>query len=348
MTNEKITNFDPNSVGQADNGLFGLPFTPEEAQMVVIPVPWEVTTSYGGGTANGPEVVAEASLQVDLYHPDFPTAWQSGIAWIDPPAEWRANSDRLRPIAERLIQAQVDGEIIAESPELAEQLDQINQACAALHAGVKEEAELWLAKGKLVGLLGGDHSVSLGFLEALADRHNDFGILQIDAHMDLRDAYEGFTYSHASIMTNALKISAITRLVQVGIRDYCEAELELANTDSRVQVFTDKALKEAQFKGKSWHQLCQDIIATLPQKIYISFDIDGLHPALCPNTGTPVPGGFQLEEITYLLQQIVQSNRQFIGFDLVEVSPGQDPWDANVGARVLYALCGYQLLSNKG
>src|SRR5690606_13345614 len=122
----------------------------------------------------------------------------------------------------------------------------------------------------------------------------NFGLLQIDAHADLREAYEGFKYSHASIMYNVLnEIPQVQKLVQVGIRDYGDDELTMIRTEkNRVVTFFDRDLKEAEYEGQTWKALCEQIVDELPQNVYISFDIDGLDPKLCPNTGTPVPGGF--------------------------------------------------------
>jgi agmatinase len=161
------------------------------------------------------------------------------------------------------------------------------------------------------------------------------------------DAYEGFEFSHASIMFNALKIPQVSQLVQVGIRDYCEDERKLSESDSRITTFYDADIKHQQYEGKTWKDICNDIIATLPTNIYLSIDIDGLDPKLCPNTGTPVPGGFEFEQIVYLIQKLVESKRQIIGFDINEVSPGEDEWDANVGARLLYKISNMCLVSNK-
>ena len=129
--------------------------------------------------------------------------------------------------------------------------------------------------------------------KAIAEKFGDFGILQIDAHCDLREAYEGFVYSHASIMYNALEeIPAITRLVQVGIRDYCEEEWEyIRQSNGRIVTYFDKDIKERQYEGDNWKAIADEIIQQLPEKVYLSFDIDGLDPKLCPNTGTPVQGG---------------------------------------------------------
>ena len=197
-------------------------------------------------------------------------------------------------------------------------------------------------------MLGGDHSVPLGFFKAQSEKHGDFGILQIDAHCDLRDSYEGFKYSHASIMYNALhEIPSIKKLVQVGIRDYSDGELEIIqNNKERIVTFFDRDIKDRLYEGDTWKNVVDDIIKTLPQKVHLSFDIDGLDPKLCPNTGTPVAGGFEVEQIYYLLRKLIQSGRQLIGFDLNEVGVGENDWDANVGARVLYKLCNLLVKSN--
>lgn len=99
------------------------------------------------------------------------------------------------------------------------------------------------------------------------------------------------------------------------------------------------------FEGKSWSKICEQILADLPEQVYISFDIDGLNPKLCPNTGTPVPGGLEFEQAIYLLKKIVASGKKIIGFDLSEVSPGNDDWDANVDARLLFQLCNWMAVS---
>ena len=167
-----------------------------------------------------------------------------------------------------------------------------------------------------------------------------------NAHMDLRIGYEGFTYSHASIMYNALQIPEIGKIVQVGIRDFCKQEVEVA-LNNRVLVHTDRDLKSANFNGITWQEQCEDIIDSLPQKVVVSFDIDGLQQWYCPNTGTPVPGGLLYEQATYLLSKLAQSDKEIIGFDLVEVARGETDWDGNVGARLLFHMCGMLAKNNK-
>ena len=204
---------------------------------------------------------------------------------------------------------------------------------------MKQTSSHFLHQSSIVGVVGGDHSSPLGLIEALSEIHHSFGILHIDAHADLRLSYEGIQYSHASIMNNALKCSGVKKLVQVAVRDVSSPEIALAQEDSRIVMFSDNHLKENEFQGVSWHQQCLIIVNALPEKVYISFDIDGLMPDLCPNTGTPVAGGLSYNQAVYLLHVLKRSGRQIIGFDLCEVSPGaESDWDANVGARILYKL----------
>ncbi|RFP63985.1 agmatinase [Hymenobacter lapidiphilus] len=343
---EKLANFDPNSLADAAGGVFGLPFTPEEAQVVVVPVPWEVTVSYRAGTAQGPEAIYAASLQVDLYDPDLPDAWRMGLAMEEPDAAIAAESQELRPLAEAYIGWLEDGQPEEGRTEHAPTAGRINQRGRALLEWLKAKTGALLDAGKGVVVLGGDHSTPLGYLHALAERHEEFGILQIDAHCDLRPAYEGFEFSHASIMHNALQLPQVKKLVQVGIRDYCQQEADyIDQSNGRVALFADRFLQSEMLGGKSWKKECKKIIAQLPQKVYLSFDIDGLDPKLCPGTGTPVPGGLEFEQAVYLLRMVVRSGRTIIGCDLNEVAPGDTEWNAIVGARLLYHMANWMAVS---
>jgi agmatinase len=330
---EKINAFDPNGVGLIESNIFGLPFSKEESDIVLLPVPWEVTVSYSAGTADGPLAIFEASKQVDLYDIDAPNVWKSGIYMLDADEQIKMLSDNSRAIAEQHIEA-----IMENIPSLLN--NEIDIACKKLNDWVEENTSKLLQQNKIVGLIGGDHSTPLGYLRTLAKKYSDFGILQIDAHCDLRDAYEGFEFSHASIMFNALKIPQISKLVQVGIRDFCEAEVNLIKqSNGRIQTFFDYQLKESQFEGESWKTQVDRIVKHLPKHVYISFDIDGLDPKLCPSTGTPVAGGLEYQQAVYLIKAVQESNREIIGFDLNEVAPGETEWDANVAARLLYKMC---------
>jgi agmatinase len=334
---KKFSNFDPSSIAVDNGNIYALPFTEDTASVIIIPVPWEVTVSYRTGTARGPEALRAASLQVDLYDEEMGDVWRHGI-YMPPHAEDIYTASQVqRKIAADIIEHLARGDLQEQFAGLYAGIErQFDILYARLEAGVLG----YLQRSKIVGIAGGDHSVSLGALRAYARHFESFGILHIDAHADLRDSYEGFVYSHASIMYNALAVPQVARIVQVGIRDYCSTEVQLIEASKgRVKLFSDAALKDAQFGGRTWSELCDEIIACLPELIYISFDIDGLDPALCPGTGTPVPGGLSFQEAVFLLNKITHSGRKIIGFDLVEVAGDGDSWDAIVGARLLYKLC---------
>ncbi len=343
-----LSNFDPSSVGNPNNNIFGLPFSEEDARLIILPIPWEVTVSYTGGTARAPDHIFSASLQVDLFDPESKDTWRQGIFMREPNKKILTKSDYLRKEAELYIKYISQGEVVADNKFMCKTLKEINEGSLFLNDWVYQQTKELMDAGKLVGLLGGDHSTPLGYFKAIADKYEEFGILQIDAHCDLRDAYEGFNYSHASIMYNALEqIPNLKRLVQVGIRDFCEEELDyISASNERIVTFFDKIIKERQYEGESWKSIVDDIVGRLPQNVFVSFDIDGLDPKLCPHTGTPVHGGFETEQIYYLLKKLIQSGRKIIGFDLNEVGVSHDEWDENVGARVLYKLCNLLIASN--
>lgn len=344
MKEEKRQSFDPNAPSPSGK-LFGLPYDVDEADILLIPVPWGVTVSYRTGTALAPEAILKASGQIDLYSDQIQHVWNLAVAMLPLNAELKELSDSLRQLAGAHIHALESGS--SSNGDSSIMLSKINDGCENMNVYVKAVAQRYLREGKIVGLVGGDHSSPLGLIRALAEKHNRFGILQIDAHADLRKAYEGFLYSHASIMYNALKIPAVGRLVQVGIRDWCEEEAQVMSRSlGRIKTFSDHELSRQLLEGTSWSSICASIIQELPPLVYISFDIDGLDPKLCPNTGTPVPGGLQFTQIRLLLQAIVASGRKIIGFDLNEVAPGNDEWDANVGARILWELCQWCGVSN--
>lgn len=344
-----ITDFDPDAVSNPNNGIFGLPFTEEEAKVVLLPVPWEVTVSYKPGTARAPEHICKASMQVDLSDDDICDGWKRGIFLREIDKNILAKSDYLRKEAELYINYISECDVLDGNKYMPKVLKGICEGSAFLNNWVYEQTKELLDKGKLVGLLGGDHSTPLGFFKAIGEKYNEFGILQIDAHCDLRKCFENFKYSHASIMYNALEeIPRLTKLVQIGTRDYSAGEIAYAkNSGGRVVTYLDKTIKERMYEGETWKEIVDEIVRHLPQKVYISFDIDGLDPKLCPNTGTPVQGGFEAQQVYYLFRKIIESGRHLIGFDLNEVGISLNEWDENVGARVLFKLCNLLIASNE-
>lgn len=333
----ELEEFDPGGPGAAGR-IWGLPFDVERAALVLVPVPWEATVSYGAGTAGAPEAILRASVQVDLYDGARPDAWKRGIAMAPVPSDLRAESDRARDQAMRVLEAASAG---GDRDEVSGALRDVNDACERMVGRVRRETSALLDAGKLVGVVGGDHSTPLGLMQALAERRGEYGILHIDAHCDLREAYEGFEHSHASIMHNALEIESVRKIVQVGIRDFCAEERERIDASAgRMRLFEHRSVSRRRFAGETWAAICDEILAELPENVYVSFDVDGLDPSLCPGTGTPVPGGLTFEEALFLVEGVVESGRSIVGFDLCEVapSPGAGEWDANVGARLLYRL----------
>lgn len=342
--------FDPSETVSAEFGIFGLPFTEETAEIILLPVPWEVTTSYGKGASDGPTMIRDASEQIDLFDFETKKAYEVGYFMRDFPKQLKKKNDLNKKKAQKIIELRTSR---SKNQKLIQKLTgEVNAACTEMTEWVYQNTKDVLKKNKKFGLVGGDHSTPLGAIKAFCEHYkSDFGILHIDAHADLRDAYQGFQQSHASIMNNVMSLPKPPRkLVQVGIRDFSEEEFEFSNSRKDIKTFYDLQLKQQLQKGKSWSRLCTEIIAELPDKVYISFDIDGLDPVLCPNTGTPVPGGLTTDQVFYLFHTLSESGKKLIGFDLNEVSSGgnkliEAEWDGNVGARMLYKLCGWLALA---
>lgn len=330
---------DPNALAQHNGEFFGLETKPGQEKIQVLCVPWDVTTSYRAGTVKGPDAVLEASYQVDLFSPDVEEAWNLPMLRAKAKADWDKKSKKLRKISEEYLEFLEAGGDVAKSKKFRAVLAKINQATAELNDWVYAETKKILAQKKKVLLLGGDHAVPLGAIRAYAEAYPDLSILHFDAHADLRDAYEGFQDSHASIMFNALKRTPIKKIVQVGVRDCSSGEVALIRADKRMKTYFDWDLKEKKYAGEPWGKIADEIVSHLSPHVYISFDIDGLDPKLCPNTGTPVPGGLEFTEATAIIRAVLKAGKKVVGADLVEVAPAKDnEWDANVGARLLFQL----------
>jgi agmatinase len=334
--------FDPDAAAVGETGIYGLPFTPEDAKVVVVPVPFEATTSYGGGTSGGPQAVFEASKQVDLFDQETGKPYATGIAMLDVPADVLAWNDEAKTIAATVIE---QGGVVDEETRAA--AEQVNAYGARVNEWVYTQTRALLDAGKMPVILGGDHSVPFGSIRAYAEKYPGVGILHLDAHADLRDAYEGFTWSHASIFNNVMrKLDGVGKLVQVGVRDFGQAERAMIDeSNGRIVTFYDAELAARKEEGVPFGRLADEIVAALPEDVYLSWDIDGLDPTLCPGTGTPVPGGLSWNEAIGLLRAIRRSGKRIVGLDLCEVSPGETEWDANVGARLLYKMIGFALLT---
>lgn len=327
-------------------GFLGVSLNPDDAKLVIVPVPWEATTSYGAGTSDGPDAMVPASHQLDMEDQAFGKAFRAGISVVEEDPLIRSLNKKAKEAAQQAIIA------CERRSEDRQALGFVNECSAKVNESVYVSAQTWLKRNKFVAVLGGDHSSPQGLIRALSENYKEgFGILHFDAHHDLRKAYEGFTYSHASIFYNVMtEYPNIKKLTQVGIRDYSRDEKAFMEAlGPRGSCFYGRDLFRMKAEGETFKSISTEIISTLPEHVYISFDIDGLDPSYCPSTGTPVPGGLSFDEATYILEELVRSGRRVIGFDLTEVAP--DPnggeWDANVGARLLYKLCGSLLRSQK-
>jgi len=334
--------FDPDAAAPSESGIYGLPFSAEEAKVVVIPVPFEATTSYGGGTSGGPAAVLEASRQVDLHDHETGKPYAAGIAMLDIPKKivrWNREAKALA------------APVIANGGAT----DRKTRAAAAKVNAISESVNDWvyaqtlslLVQKKMPVVLGGDHAVPFGAIRAYADHSPGLGILHLDAHADLRDAYEGFAWSHASIFHNVMtRLPNVGCLVQAGVRDLGQSESRMiAASNGRIVTFFDSDVAARKDDGTPFARIADDIVAALPPDIYLSWDIDGLDPTLCPGTGTPVPGGLSWNEAIALLRAIRRAGKRIVGLDLCEVAPGDSEWDANVGARLLYKMIGFALLT---
>jgi agmatinase len=292
--------------------------------VVAVPVPYQATVSSAAGTVDGPAAAIAASVQIDLLDLAFGEPWRAGIASLPELEEIRALSET----AERAARAHRAGEagegaVDAAGDELATWVEDV-------------VGGLW-DRGRRPLLLGGEHGASLGAFRAAASRAPGLGLLQIDAHADLREAYEGFRSSHASVMARALELGGVAKLVQVGLRDVSPEERERARREpERVVWHAGDVLARRRLAGESFPKLAAEVVAELPQRVWISLDVDGLEPSLCPGAGTPVPGGLGWDELGCLLEQVRDSGKEVIGADLVEIGPGE--WDGYVAAKLAYRL----------
>jgi len=192
-----------------------------------------------------------------------------------------------------------------------------------------DRAKNMLATNKFVTFFGGEHSISIGVIKAVYEKYPDITILQLDAHADLRKDYMGTPYNHACALHDA---SRHTNLIQVGIRSMTDCELEYMNRD---QVF----FAEDIYGTTDWIQRSIDMMG---QKVYITFDLDGLDPSIMPATGTPEPGGLDWNTTIRYLRKVFEQ-REVVGFDLVELAP----IEGNKAPNFLTAKLYYKMLSYK-
>jgi agmatinase len=268
---------------------------PDKAAVHIIPVPLETSTSYGAGTAAGPAAIIEASKQLELWNGSWIPA-SGGVHTADP---------------------------VDCSKEIAKTLDRIEDAVA--YALECEALPL---------VLGGEHTVTLGALRAMKLKYGRFGVVQFDAHADLRNTYQGSPYSHACVMRRAMDDLRVP-IFQIGVRAMCAEEADYR----KAQAVPCLDARKMHLKGIPTQLLPADF----PERIYITFDVDGLDPAVIRATGTPVPGGLGWHDALTLLERTV-AGRHVIGADVVELAPAQGDHASDfAAAQLAYCLMGLSL-----
>ena len=338
-----MEDFDPNGAATEGSGIFGFPYSIDESALILIPIPWEATATYGSGCSRAPKAIFEASMFVELYDKDLGNFYEKGIALKDNTKKIVNLNKKAKRLAKRVINNAGN----MRGCRGARILTEANKLCGDANLIIQKQVSEMLDQKKFVGLIGGDHSIALGSIIEHVKRYPDMGVLQIDAHCDLRKAFENLTYSHASVMHNVISQTPLKSLTQLGVRGFCQEEYDAINSSERITTYFDNDIHERVFGGENWENIIGNIVSKLPQEVYISLDIDGLDPKLCPGTGTPVPGGFDYQSTRFLLKKLVQSGRKIVGFDLVEVAPSKNGnWDSNLAAHLLYQLSGWSIISN--
>jgi agmatinase len=274
----------------------------ERSRVVVLPVSYEHTTSYRKGTASGPEAILEASGQVELYDEEL------------------------------------DAEVYAVTDGIAtcKPMDPGGNDAAAVDSIRKQVFNL-IEKGKTVVCIGGEHTISVGAARAFSERYLDLSVLQLDAHSDLREEYEGNSYSHACVMARIYEFNQ--NIVQVGIRSQCREEADFIRK-KKINTFYAFDLKSGRYGADryAWHDA---VIGSLRENVYLTIDCDFFDPGLMPAVGTPEPGGFGWHETVSFLRSLSE-RRRIVGFDITELSPMPGLVHPQfVMAKLIYKLIGY-------
>ena len=338
--------FNPNTITPDNGCYFGLSHDPESAALVLLSAPWDTTTSLRSGSSYAPDAIIEVSRYVDFYEPLAPNSWQKGIATAPIDYSIQDLSHRLRSDAERVINLHDElGMSVIDNLMYERRLRRVNEGSVEVNNNIFQQASNWLSKDKIVGLVGGDQSVTYGIVRAMGYKYEKLGLLHIDSKCDMREAFQGFDFSHASTMFNIMRdVPQVDKLVSVGVQEFSPIEWERVSNNGRIKVFTAQQMWSDQFEGTPWSKIVDDIIAELPDHVYISLDIDGLMNECSPNKGHMTAGGLNFHQVIYLMDRIITSGRRIVGFDLTEVSPNiENKADMRIVARLLFKMCSIAL-----
>lgn len=338
--------FDPNTITPDNGNYFGISLEPEKSALVLISAPWDATSSLYSGCSYAPDAIIEMSRFVDFYEPMAPNSWRKGIATVPIDYSIQDLSHRLRSDAERVTKLHDEfGLSVIDNLMYERRLKRVNEGSVDVNFILYKQVKQWLEQNKIVGLVGGDQSVSYSIIKAMGYRYEHLGIIQIDTRCDMHEAYQGFEFSHASTMFNVMRdVPNIDQLAVVGVQEFSPIEWERAASDKRIRLFTAQDMWAQQFEGKTWSAQVDDIISTMPQNVYITLDINALQCDCSPGTGRINGGGLTLFQAIYLMDRVITSGRSIVGFDITEVVPNmENKRDILAVARLLFKMCSIAL-----
>jgi agmatinase len=315
----------------------------DSSSLVLLPVPFAATSR--GRSSDAYAGIRCQWLRLPDWEAELGRVNEPGVCLREPDQEIVRWDEEARAKAELVVSL---GDGATDLREREEAVALVNDRCSRVNTHVYERSKALLDAGKIVGVIGGDHGAAYGLIRAVSEKWHGLGVLHVDAHAGLRERHQGFEWSHASIMHNVMtRLPGVARVVQVAVRDICEAELTFIRQSPKLTTNFDATLARERAGGTPWLMQAERMVARLPQNVFISLGVDGLDPTLCPNTGTPVPGGLSFNDAALLVSVVAQSGRRIVGFDLNEVAPGPegDEWDGNVAARLLYRLIGWTFAS---
>ena len=341
-------NFSLGRNSSSDNGgyYFRDAMSVQDAEVVLVSAPWAVTSAAGQGAAYTPDAIIDASTAVSLYDTVSQISIEGKVATAEVDYDLQESSLQLGGDAAKVVSHIEDGGTLS-GDYFIRKVNRINIGFRDMHRSVGKRVFRFADKGKIVGVVGGDHSVTLGAVRSISSVYPEMGVLFIDGHCDLRQSGKIFAYSHLSIARNIIdEVPQIAKMVQVGARDMSLEEVEFATSHPKIELFSHEDMVRSHYSGENWINICDKIAESLPKQVYISFDIDALTPECCPNTKRPIAGGMSFDQAVILINRVVESGRQIIGFDLTEVVPvSEGSIDSAIGARMLVKLCAAALKS---
>lgn len=273
-----------------------------DSDIVIVSAPYEHTTSYGKGSKYGPRAILEASAYVEFYDDEF------------------------------------DRELCFENGiATLEAIDFQNKTGKDALDIIENQVDELLDLNKFVVTIGGEHTISTAPIMSHFKKYEEISILHFDAHSDLRDSYEGSKYSHASFMARVCDFFPDILIKQVGIRALCKEESDFIKK-SNIDTFFASEIRRNVY-GNNWQE---ELVNILTDKIYITFDVDYFDPSIMPATGTPEPDGFLYSETLDIFREIIKSEKEIIGFDVVELAPIKNLSFPDITtARLIYKLLNF-------